>query len=652
MRRIALISAAVIVALIGIALIVPYFIPASAYKGRIEAAAKAVTGRQLVIAGPVRFSVFPVLGIAAENVRLINAPGAPGGRDFVSMQDLAAGVRLWPLLSGKVEITAITFDRPIIHLAVDAKGQANWTMPAGSASSPSTTFNGKGGSLTPQFSGISISNGTVIYDDAETNVHRRLSHIELNIALTRLDAPIRVSGSFTAKGQKIGLDGRMSSLVALRSGAPTEADLSITSPLIEAGFKGTLARNASSGEIKLVTPNVAQLLAWAGKPLAAAAHLGHLSLQAQLSAKGSRESLRALKLVTGSMTIAGDLTYDGTGTVPKISGNLNADNLDLNTFMTSPAAGAASPAGAKTAQSAGWSRTPLNLSLLEAADADLTLSAQHVELRNLKLGTTRMQVRLNGGKLVATLNPVSLYGGSGQLQLAISQDHGAASLASNFALANVEARPLLHDALAVDHIEGIADLSYSVTARGQSPDAIMHALAGNGRIEFRNGRIRGVNLLRVAQELSTVLGRTGISAGSQQSTQFSTMGGSFVIANGIMTNHDFHLESPLLRMTGAGTIDLGDQTLDFVVKPLALTSLSRSGVGVPFRIHGPWTHLTYTPDLSGVAGSILNSVAHGGVSTKSVLQGLMGANQGGNKSPPTQKKVKPLQLLQGLFGGH
>ncbi len=650
MRRFILIAAGVIFALVVLALIAPYFIPASAYKGRIAAAAQAATGRRLVISGPVRFSVFPVLGIAAQDVRLENIPGAPGGPDFVSMKDLTAGVRLWPLLSGKVEITAISFDRPVIHLAVAANGQDNWTTPAAAATAPGATAGGPSSSLTPRFSGIDITDGTLTYADAQTNVHHRLDHIQLRIALTRLDAPLRVAGSFMARGQKITLDGRISSLLALRSGAPTDADLSITSALIEAGFKGTLARHDSRGEIKLVTRNLARLLSWVGKPMASAAELGRLSLQAEIDTTGSSEQLRALKLVTGGMTITGELAYNGRGTIPMLSGSLAADNLNLNAFMGSPASTPQS--GTATAQASGWSKTPLNLSLLNAANANLTLTAQHVELRHLKLDSARMQLRLQDGRLRVDLDPLALYGGSGQLQIALRPGQHGVYLASSFDLANVEAKPLLHDALAVDHIEGLANLSYTVSASGQNPDAIMHSLAGTGRIDLRNGRIRGVNLLRVAQEISKVLGNSAGSGGNQQSTQFTTMGGSFVISNGIMTNRDFHLQSPMLRMTGAGTINLGARTLDFVVKPLAVTSLSRTGIGVPFRIHGPWTHLAYTPDLSGVAGNILNSVTRGGISTKSVLNGLMGGTRSNAPGSPAHKTSKPLQILKGIFGGH
>lgn len=648
MRRFVLITAGVIFALLALALIVPYFIPASAYKGRIAAAAQAATGHKLVISGPVRFSIFPVLGIAAQDVRLENIPGAPGGPDFVTMRALTAGIRLWPLLSGKVEITAINFDRPVIHLDVAANGRDNWTTPTQSAAAPAT--GGSPSSLTPRFSGINITNGTLTYADAQTNVHHQLDHIQLRIALTRLDAPLRVAGSFVARGQKITLDGRISSLLALRSGASTDADLSITSALLEVGFKGLLARHGSRGKIKLVTRNLAQLLTWAGKPMAAAGHLGRLSLQAEVQATGSSEKFRALKLVTGGMTITGEFVYDGSGAIPTLSGTLIADNLNLNAFMAKPVT--APHGGAAPVQTAGWSRTPLNLSFLHAANARLTLTAQHVELRKLKLDSTRMQLRLQAGRLLIDLDPLALYGGSGQLQIAVRPEGRIVRLASSFDLANVEAKPLLSDALAVDKIEGLADLSYTVTASGQSPDVIMHSLAGNGRIKLRNGRIRGVNLLHVAQELSRVLGNFATSGGNQQSTQFTSMGGSFVISNGIMTNRDFHLQSPLLTMTGAGTINLGARTLDFVVKPLAVTTLSRSGLGVPFRIHGPWTHLSYTPDLSGVAGNILNSVTKGGLSTKSVLQGLMGGPQSNSPNPPAHKTKKPLQLLQGIFGGH
>ena len=76
-------------------------------------------------------------------------------------------------------------------------------------------------------------------------------------------------------------------------------------------------------------------------------------------------------------------------------------------------------------------------------------------------------------------------------------------------------------------------MTLDVTARGRSPNAIMHALAGKGAVTFLNGRMRGVDLAGVARTIQGAL--SGQAVSSSASTDFTEMAGSFTIANGVMT---------------------------------------------------------------------------------------------------------------------
>ena len=93
---------------------------------------------------------------------------------------------------------------------------------------------------------------------------------------------------------------------------------------------------------------------------------------------------------------------------------------------------------------------------------------------------------------------------------------------------------------------------------------------------------------------------TGILAGWQESaeekTDFAALGASFKIAKGQAQTADLHLTGPLVRMTGAGVVDLPSQTLKFRVDPQVVASLEGqggkadlAGLGVPIIIAGPWS---------------------------------------------------------------
>ena len=203
---------------------------------------------------------------------------------------------------------------------------------------------------------------------------------------------------------------------------------------------------------------------------------------------------------------------------------------------------------------------------------------------------------------------------------------------------------LLGDALGVNKIEGIGKLTLNAASSGASADAIMRALSGKGTIQIGNGRIRGVNLGMVAQTVKSVLG--GDATGAGAATDFTHLGGSFVIAKGVLTNNDFTLAGPVLSATGRGNIDIGHRSIDFTVVPKADVALAN--VSVPFRIRGPWSKPGYLPDLGSLAGNLIQGMANGTGNAGGLLGGLIGDGKPSSGSPPKDAGG----LLGGLFGRH
>src|SRR5260221_13729220 len=92
-----------------------------------------------------------------------------------------------------------------------------------------------------------------------------------------------------------------------------------------------------------------------------------------------------------------------------------------------------------------------------------------------------------------------------------------------------------------------------------------------------------------------------------QQTDFAELGGTFTIANGIAHNDDLDLKSPLLRLSGAGTINLPQRTIDYRVTPKVVANLEgqggtgdAGGIMVPIIVQGPLTAPSYKPDLAAM----------------------------------------------------
>ena len=176
-----------------------------------------------------------------------------------------------------------------------------------------------------------------------------------------------------------------------------------------------------------------------------------------------------------------------------------------------------------------------------------------------------------------------------------------------------------------------------------SPKAIIGSLAGKGAIAFRDGMIKGVDLASVARSIQSAL--AGGAVGERASTDFAELGGTFTIDKGVMTNKDFRLLNPFVRMEGNGTVDLANRNLDFHIEPKLVASAQGQGgqaglggIGVPFRVSGPWTKLSYGPDMQNVGKTITNKL----------LDTLTGAKKDGQ--PASQPKPNIGDALKGLFG--
>ena len=95
----------------------------------LSSSVKAATGRDLKIAGPVSLTIFPSIGVKAEDVSLSNATWASGS-DMIQLKRIDIGIRLLPLLSKRIEISRINLNGLDAHLQSNAEGQSNWVLAA------------------------------------------------------------------------------------------------------------------------------------------------------------------------------------------------------------------------------------------------------------------------------------------------------------------------------------------------------------------------------------------------------------------------------------------------------------------------------------------------------------------------------------------
>ncbi len=125
---------------------------------------------------------------------------------------------------------------------------------------------------------------------------------------------------------------------------------------------------------------------------------------------------------------------------------------------------------------------------------------------------------------------------------------------------------------------------------------------------------------------------SGWQESRERTTDLSQLSASFRIENGQAATGDLNLVGPLVRVTGAGTVDLGAQSLALRVEPkLVMTTEGQGrtsdplGLGIPVVIDGPWAEPRIYPDMTGILDNPDAAYAR----LKEMGNGLFGALGGG-----------------------
>jgi uncharacterized protein involved in outer membrane biogenesis len=251
----------VVVAVVAVALLAVTFDP-NTRKARIVDAMRRATGRDLVLAGPLRLSLGLVPTLQAEDVALANRPG--GSRpQMATVARMEAKVALLPLLSRRIEIESVTLERPDILLETDAQGVGNWQFqrpaaPAGTG--PATPSHAR---TAVELHSLVVENGRVTWRDGATG---RVTNIDLPRAtLTLGDGPTQVLADAQTSGVALHLDGTVGSQAQLTGAVPGPwpVKLSLTAAGATLALDGTatlpLSAQSYHGRVDASVPDLAQL---------------------------------------------------------------------------------------------------------------------------------------------------------------------------------------------------------------------------------------------------------------------------------------------------------------------------------------------------------------------------------------------------------
>ena len=638
MRKFLVAGGVLIVLLVVAVAAAPFLIPASLYEAKIIAAVKQATGRDLTIEGPVSLGLLSGFSLQAEKVSLSNAPGASDAA-MMTLAKLEVGLKLMPLLSGDVEVTRLVLTNPVVHLDIDKAGKGNWVFEPAAAPVQVPAADARTGKAAEKLKQlhlgtVKITDGTFTYADARSAKHEALTKVDASLKLESLDKPLDLSGSAIWQGQAVEVSLNVAKPQAAMDGTATGVTLKLSATPLAIDFQGEVATRPVlklDGDFSFSSPSVRNAAAWAGSPLKpGGTGFGALSVKGKLAMAGKITSVSELAFSLDQVKGSGQISVDLSNKVPSIKGTIALDALDLNPYIAQQTrvAPASAPVAAPVTPGSGWSEAPIDLSALRSANADITLDLASLRFEKIEIGKTALVVSLQNGRLATQFKQVALYGGSGAgSTIVLDGSTPAVGLNADIAMSGIQIQPVLEAVIGIDRLSGTGNMKLALSAHGRSQHDLIATLGGRGSLNVANGAIKGVDFASLAKTIQSIGAKTGNAA---DQTNFGTLNGSFVITNGVLANNDLTIVSPVFKLTGAGTASLLNRTLDYRVEPNLAGNLQNGKTGilgttVPILVQGPWTSLTYRPDVQSIISQKLRS------KLPSVAQKLLG-NQAGGKA--------------------
>lgn len=552
--RIALVGVASLVLLVILCVVILVaVVDPNDFKPKIEEAVLAATGKTLALQGDLSLVVFPALRLEAGPAELRNDADS-ASPPFARVEKVSASVELLPLFSSRMEVKSLTVSGLRLNLAVDAKGNPNWTMPEKTPAQPQPASPAPSGTAQPKGEGL----GAIALDSLAVN----------DLVIRYTDERTKSDQEFTIS--KMDLD-------SLRVGEKTTLRLA-------AAYAGDTA-----------------------KPIA-------LAMTAEFTLPSSFAQ-GVIFNASGKMDET-TFTCKGAASLPQTPGKqffsfkgdlgigvLNVDAYTAFRSKVKQGTGQTAPGRAQDALQAGGSRIEMLVrNLLHSLFLDVHLTAQSVTVAKVPLSAINATVKADRGQL--TIKPATLNAAGAAMSFEASVDAREETVRSRLTgeWRKADVGALLRASTGKASLTGALDLAWVINMADLDWPTAVKTLSGNVTAGLENGTVPGFKLIPA--------GIPGLPSKTLELTNVRG-GGTWNITHGIAQNNDLSLKAAGLAASGKGRIDIPAQTCHYNISVDVPTIAELPDLTVlPVVVSGPLASPSYAIDqpalLRDTAKNLLN----------------------------------------------
>jgi len=539
-------------------------------RGPLERLASDATGRSIHIDGDLKVRLLRAEPEVYIGGLRIGQPAWAGAGDMAAVEALSVRTRWTSLLSGRPALALIDLVHPALELRRDAEGRVNWSFSdhAAAGSAPKV----------PPVERFVIESGRLHFVDAQ-----RKMVIDGTIGSNEQAAgPQAHAFSLLGRGMlnksPFDLTVTGGAIINVKPGQPYPFTGTLKMGATRLEAKGALHRpfdlSAYTAELHLVGPDLADLYTLTGLALP---NTPTYDLRGDLRHAGSDFDFNRITGRIGASDIAGVLDVGLASGRPQLHANLRSRSLDfkdLAALIGGPPVGkaAATANPAQRAQAAALAAeqrilpdTPLQADRLRGMDALVEYSAAAVKDAYLPLRSAHLHLTLEHGLL--TMDPVEFDLPQGRFTAMVALDgRGATPVTTVDArLSNLELSALAPNTKPDPApIDGLMAARIKLTGRGDSVHRAAAAANGAVTLVIPHGHIR-----KAFAELLGVNAGKGLGlllSKNQDQTDIRCGVASFNVARGRLNVNQILMDTDVVRVSGQGYADMGDETFNLVLK--------------------------------------------------------------------------------------
>ena len=566
-------------------------------RGPIGSWASARYDREIALNGDLDVHLFSLTPSARVQGLRIGGPDWALEQDTLRVADLQASVRLGALLAGRIEMPRVIITRPEIVLIAAEDGRLSWVLDPGKTDDQ--------GMKIPLINHLVIRDGRLSLDELKRDLTLRatLSAREGSDG----QAGFHLDGRGTMNGTPLRLEVRGGPFINIRRDRPYgfKAELSgVGSTLIA---DGSITRPFDLGQftaaLSLQGRDMADLYLLTG---ITTPNTPPYRLSGTLKRDDTVFTFNDVSGRVGTSDLSGDLKVDKVGDRRRVDADLRSNLLDIDDLSAvlggTPRVTASgdtvttSGAGAKLLPTA-----PLNVERLRVMDGTLRYRAARVKRNELDIRQVDLGADLKDG--ILKLDPVSFDFNRGSL-------NGTARINANrdtpYTTADFRLRGYPLESI-VPARDGAPVVTGSALGRArlEGPGASVHDFAANSTgtlsLVVPQGRMRAAFAELLGINVTAGLGK--LLSGDTGSSEIRCAVADFTVRRGIATARTFVVDTTPVLARGAGTIDLGAETMNLRIdgetkQPRLIRLWS------PITLRGPLTAPAIGIEGGAVAGQV------------------------------------------------